>query len=101
MVVFIEVDSVDEAIEKANDSEYTLMASLWTENVHTAFAIAPRLRAGQLFHSVSDCCVSHDMIINIGTININGHSLNSDGRLAGLGSVMEYHGSVSLLMFPT
>ncbi|KAH9934270.1 aldehyde dehydrogenase domain-containing protein [Fomitopsis serialis] len=70
VVVFVEVDSVDEAVEKANDTEYTLMAALWTENVHTAFNVASRIRAG--------------------TININGQSVSSDSRLGGLGGPSGY-----------
>ena len=47
VIVFVEVDSIDEAVEKANDTEYTLAASLWTQSVHNAFQVAPRIRAGQ------------------------------------------------------
>lgn len=46
VIVFVEVDSIDEAVEKANDTEYTLAASLWTQSVHNAFQVAPRIRAG-------------------------------------------------------
>lgn len=42
------VDTIDEAVELANDSEYTLVASLWTTNVHHAFEVAARIRAGEL-----------------------------------------------------
>ncbi|KZT66782.1 ALDH-like protein [Daedalea quercina L-15889] len=70
VVVLVEVDSIEEAIERANDSGYTLMASLWTENIHTAFEVAPHIRSG--------------------TININGQTVNSDGRLVGLGGESGY-----------
>ncbi|KZT69478.1 aldehyde dehydrogenase [Daedalea quercina L-15889] len=88
VVILVEVDNVEEAIEKANDSGYSLMASLWTENVHTAFEVAPRIRSG--------------------TININGQTVHSDGRPAGLGgesgygrfSVQEFTDSRILIFHP-
>lgn len=43
------VDTVDEAVELANDSEYTLVSSLWTTNVHSAFEVAGRIRAGEFW----------------------------------------------------
>lgn len=55
------VDTVDEAVELANDSEYSLVSSLWTTNVHKAFEVGSRIRAGgittnQTFDSIS---ISH------------------------------------------
>lgn len=41
-------DTVDEAVELANDSDYTLVASLWTTNVYNAFEVGGRIRAGKL-----------------------------------------------------
>ncbi|MFT3716436.1 MAG: succinic semialdehyde dehydrogenase [Gordonia sp. (in: high G+C Gram-positive bacteria)] len=40
------VDSIDEAIEKANDTEYGLNASVWADNNAEAQKIAEQLRAG-------------------------------------------------------
>jgi acyl-CoA reductase-like NAD-dependent aldehyde dehydrogenase len=40
------VDSVDAAVEHANDSKYGLTASVWTKNIERGRAIAGRLRAG-------------------------------------------------------
>lgn len=42
------VDTVDEAVELANDSEYSLVSSLWTTNVHKAFEVGSRIRAGEI-----------------------------------------------------
>lgn len=47
------VDTVDEAIELANDSEYTLVASLWTTNVHKAFDVGARIRAGEALNDLT------------------------------------------------
>ena len=38
----------DEAIQKANDSTYGLVASLWTQNLSKAHKLARRLRAGSV-----------------------------------------------------
>jgi len=40
------VASVDEAVERANDSKYGLTASVWTKNIERGRAVAARLRAG-------------------------------------------------------
>lgn len=42
------VDTVDEAVELANDSAYSLVSSLWTTNVHKAFEVGNRIRAGEI-----------------------------------------------------
>ena len=42
------VDSVDEAVALANDSEYGMAASVWTENPVRARLIARRLRVGSV-----------------------------------------------------
>ncbi len=42
-------DSDDEAIEKANDSEYGLCSSVWTQDRDRAVAIARRLEAGYTY----------------------------------------------------
>lgn len=42
------MDTVDEAVELANDSEFSLVASLWTNDVYKAFEVAGRIRAGEL-----------------------------------------------------
>ncbi|KAI0315597.1 aldehyde dehydrogenase [Amylostereum chailletii] len=39
-------DSADHAVDLANDSECTLVSSLWTKDVHKALNIARRIRAG-------------------------------------------------------
>ncbi|CCM00836.1 uncharacterized protein FIBRA_02878 [Fibroporia radiculosa] len=48
VTIITEVDTVDEAVEMANASEYTLVASLWTKDVHKAMDVGMRIRAGNV-----------------------------------------------------
>ncbi|OJT02400.1 Vanillin dehydrogenase [Trametes pubescens] len=40
------VDTIDEAVAAANDSTYSLVAGVWSRDVHNAFDVAARIRAG-------------------------------------------------------
>ncbi|KAH9893524.1 aldehyde dehydrogenase [Cubamyces lactineus] len=46
VVALATVDTIDEAVAAANASDYSLVAGLWTKDVHTAFDVASRIRAG-------------------------------------------------------
>lgn len=48
VIALIPFDTMDEAIAIANDSAYSLIASLWTSNLHEAMTYAPRIRAGSV-----------------------------------------------------
>lgn len=45
----IPYDSIDEVVERANQSDYGLAAGLWTENLKHAHDIASRLEAGTIW----------------------------------------------------
>jgi len=60
------VDTIDEAVELANASEYTLSSALWTRDVYNAIDVAARIRAG--------------------SVNINGSTLHVEGAI-GLGGL--------------
>ena len=49
VLVVIEFDTLDEAIEIANDSEYGLGAALWCNDISKAHRAARRLRAGTVW----------------------------------------------------
>ncbi|RDB18697.1 Salicylaldehyde dehydrogenase [Hypsizygus marmoreus] len=46
VVVFCVVDNIDEAIEMANASEYSLTAAVWTSNMYSAQRVSSSIRAG-------------------------------------------------------
>lgn len=43
------VDTIEQAVEMANLTDYSLSSALWTNNVHNARKIAPLLHAGSSF----------------------------------------------------
>jgi Aldehyde dehydrogenase family len=47
VVGFAVVDTVDEAVELANNSDYSLTASIWTKSID-GINIAGRIRAGKI-----------------------------------------------------
>ncbi|KAG6860491.1 hypothetical protein C0995_010528 [Termitomyces sp. Mi166 len=46
VLVFVVVDTVDEAVELANASEYSLTAGVWSNDAYVAQHVAARVRAG-------------------------------------------------------
>lgn len=49
VVCAIPFDTIDDVIERANQSDYGLAAGLWTENLKNAHDVANRLRAGTVW----------------------------------------------------
>ncbi|RPD64183.1 aldehyde dehydrogenase [Lentinus tigrinus ALCF2SS1-7] len=45
VVVVAVIDTIDEAVELANSSEYSMSAALWTKDIHTALDVSARIRA--------------------------------------------------------
>ncbi|KAB8188794.1 aldehyde dehydrogenase family protein [Nonomuraea phyllanthi] len=52
LVPVVAYSSVDEAVEMANDTEYGLAASVWSDDEAEAFDVAARLEAGTVFVNV-------------------------------------------------
>ncbi|KAF8346452.1 Aldehyde/histidinol dehydrogenase [Amanita rubescens] len=72
VIAFAVANTVDEAIDLANNSEYSLSAALWTSDRFAALNLAPRIRAGY--------------------VNINGPTIHTepDPGLMGLGGSSGY-----------
>lgn len=51
VIPILPFSTIDEVIKLANDSEFGLRASVWTENEELAVEMADRLEAGAVFHN--------------------------------------------------
>ncbi|MEH6991734.1 aldehyde dehydrogenase family protein [Neobacillus drentensis] len=51
VIPILPFSDVDEAVKLANDSEFGLRASVWTDNEELAIELADRLEAGAVFHN--------------------------------------------------
>ncbi|WP_163893093.1 aldehyde dehydrogenase family protein, partial [Proteus mirabilis] len=49
VVNLIRVASAEEALSKANDTDFGLTASLWTTSLQQAMALTPRIQAGTVW----------------------------------------------------
>lgn len=59
----ITVDSVDEAVNIANDSPYGLAAAVWSDNVNTVHSVSRALRAGVVY---ANCYDADDITVPFG-----------------------------------
>ena len=50
VLVVAPVDTVDEAIELANATDYSLAAALWTNDLYNAMNVSRQIRSGSLFY---------------------------------------------------
>ena len=66
------VDSDDEAIRVANNSDYGLAAGLWTSDLSKAHRLSRRLRAGTVW---VNCYEEGDL-----TVPFGGYKLSGNGR---------------------
>ncbi|KZT66060.1 ALDH-like protein [Daedalea quercina L-15889] len=64
-IIIHAVDTIDEAVEYANKSDYSLMAAVWTKDVYAAYETAARIHSG--------------------TVNINGPTVHTEMGMAGNG----------------
>lgn len=46
VIVLVAADSVDEAVDLANASDYSLTAGLWTSNLYLAKDVSSRIHSG-------------------------------------------------------
>ncbi|WP_020007719.1 aldehyde dehydrogenase family protein [Salinicoccus albus] len=74
MSVFV-FDDVEEVIKRANDSEYGLAASVWTENIRKGHYIAGKLEAGTVW--------VNDFGLELETMPFGGYKKSGIGREMG------------------
>ena len=75
-------DTIDEAIELANDSDYGLAAGIWTADISTAVRCSRALRAGTVFVNNWD---GGDM-----TMPFGGYKQSGNGRDKSLYALDKY-----------
>lgn len=78
----IPFDSVDEAVEIANDSEFGLAAAVWTADVARAHDVAQRIEAGQIY-------INDFMPIGV-EAPFGGYKASGTGREKGIESLWHY-----------
>lgn len=65
-------DDIDEAIKRANDSDYGLASSVWTENIKDGHYIASKLEAGTVW--------INDFGLELETMPFGGYKQSGIGR---------------------
>jgi len=65
----ITVESADEAVKVANDSDFGLAAAVWSDNVNELFSVTRRLRAGVVY---ANCYDADDITVPFGGFKQSG-----------------------------
>ncbi|XPF93276.1 aldehyde dehydrogenase family protein [Colwellia sp. RE-S-Sl-9] len=83
-VPIIPFDTIAEAISLANDSEFGLCSSIWTEDRNTALEIAPLLQAGYTYLN------GHGPLAQDGRAPFGGHKHSGIGRNLGYEGIIAF-----------
>jgi benzaldehyde dehydrogenase (NAD) len=83
LLSIIEVDSADEAVRIANDTEYGLSAAVFTANVPAALELAQRIESG-ICH-INDTTVQDEPQMPFGGVKASGF-----GRFGGRAALEEF-----------
>ncbi|WP_308916601.1 aldehyde dehydrogenase family protein [Jannaschia sp. LMIT008] len=82
VLTILPFDTLDEAVEMANDTEYGLAASVWSKDIDTAMAVSRRVRAGRFWVNTT--------LAGGPELPIGGFKASGWGREAGMMGVEEY-----------
>ncbi|HBT00396.1 MAG TPA: sorbosone dehydrogenase, partial [Citreicella sp.] len=82
VLVILPFDTLDEAIEIANDTVYGLAASVWSKNIDTALTVTRRVRAGRFWVNTT--------LAGGPELPLGGFRQSGWGREAGVYGVEEY-----------
>lgn len=82
-------DNVDEAVERANNSEYGLAGSVWSSDEDAAMAVARRLNTGTVF-------INHDQYLSPFAA-FGGHKKSGVGVEGGVAGLLEYTNTQTLV----
>ena len=82
VLVFLTFRTPKEAVEIANNTQYGLAASIWTENINLALDMAPKIKAGVIWINSSNM---FDAAVGFGGYRESGY-----GREGGKEGIFEY-----------
>jgi acyl-CoA reductase-like NAD-dependent aldehyde dehydrogenase len=82
-VVVYEFDTIDEAIKLANDTEYGLVSSEYSENIPEALEIARKIKSGS-------CHINGPTVHDEPHLPLGGQKASGFGRFGGLAAIREF-----------
>ena len=83
VLTVLPIDDEDAALDLADDSEFGLVAGIWTQDIGRALRLASRVKAGQVF--VNNYGVGGGVELPFG-----GYKRSGFGRLKGIAGAIEY-----------
>ncbi|KAH9030341.1 aldehyde dehydrogenase [Lactarius pseudohatsudake] len=92
VLVVAVVDTIDEAVDLANATEYSLAAAVWTNDLYNAMSVSRRLRYGLWFCLLIRLHWTRLGSFFLGSVSINGSTIHLEGAigLTGLGGSSGY-----------
>ncbi|KAH8982169.1 aldehyde dehydrogenase [Lactarius hatsudake] len=92
VLVVAVVDTIDEAVELANATEYSLAAAVWTNDLYNAMSVSRRIRSGLWFCLLIRSHWTRLGSFFLGSVSINGSTIHLEGAigLTGLGGSSGY-----------
>jgi acyl-CoA reductase-like NAD-dependent aldehyde dehydrogenase len=82
-VVVYEFDTIDEAVKLANDTEYGLVSSVYSENIPEALKVARKIKSGS-------CHINGPTVHDEPHLPLGGQKASGYGRFGGLSAIREF-----------